>query len=316
MRHLIYNLGDAMFKPFTIFLLLAFMACKQKHQQAAAIAKTDTITPVMDTVIAPYTAADHLQDSLEWRHTLDSFYAIKPQAIFITDNKTEAFRKLIAAAFDTSGVAITPIKFSDTLITTYDREQNPVSERHIYKSKRFTVEVADRNVNEFAPKKILVNGQKLRPGIEMDTSLFYEEYFNLFELDAWDCAIMKFGNKEYLFLRGGIEKCNGNACGVNYYILYDPAIKKALLLQQYRSDFIAGYDQKNKTPLFLDIRGANEYNNLFQCFMMDGKAYRLNSNCKAKPVTDQAGKQLHFTAYSKDDPDTIKLIAGNLPVNK
>jgi hypothetical protein len=313
MRHLIYNLGDAMFKPFTIFLLLAFMACKQKHQPAAAIAKTDTIT-AMDTAIAPYTAADQLQDSLEWRHSIDSFYAIQPQTVFITDNKTQADRKLIAAAIDTSGVTITPIQFSDTAIRTYDKEGNAVSERSIYKSKRFTVQVFDPNIEEFAPKKIYVNGQELRAGIEMDTSLYYDEYFYHFELYYDECAIMKFGNKDYLFLHGYISNCSGMACGVNFYILYDPVIRKALLLQQFRSEFIAGYDQKNKTPLFIDMSGS--YNDLFQCFIRAGIVYRLNHNCKVKPVTDEAGKPLHFTAWSKDDYDTVKLIAGNLPVNK
>jgi hypothetical protein len=305
-----------MHKPFTIFLLLAFMACKQKKQPATAIAKTDTITAVMDTAVVPYTAADHMQDSLERRHTRDSFYAIQPQAVFITDKKSQAFRKLIAAAIDTSGVTITPIQFSDTTIRTFDKEENLVSVRNIYKSNRFTVQVFDRNVEQFIPKKISVNGHELRAGIEIDTSLYYDKYFYHFDLSNEECAIIKFGNKDYLFLTGGIGNCNGMACGVNFYILYDPVIRKGMLLQQFRSEFIAGYDKKTKTPLFVDMSGANEYNDLLQCFMIEGKIYRLNGNCKAKPVTDKAGKQLYFTAYSKDDPDTVKLIAGNLPVNK
>ena len=311
MRHLIYNLGDAMFKPFTIFLLLAFVACKQKKQPAAA-----TVPPLTDTAIMPANRMLPHEDSVWRQHQRDSFYAIQPQAVFITDKKSQAVRKLIAAAIDTSGVTVIPIKFSDTTIRTYDKEENLVSLRHVYKSNWFTVQVFDRNVEKFIPKKISVNGQELRAGIEIDTALYYDEYFYHFDLNYEECAIMKFGNKDYLFLAGGIGNCNGRACGVSFYILYDPVIRKGMLLQQFRSEFIAGYDQKNKTPLFIDIRGANEYNNLFQCFMMGGKVYRLNSNCKAKPVTDKSGKQLHFTAWSKDDPDTIKLITGNLPVNK
>jgi len=309
MRHLIYNLGDAMFKPFTIFLLLAIMACKQKKQPTAA-----TVQPLTDTAIVPYTAANHLQDSIRLQHERDSFYVIQPQAVFITDKRTEAFRKLIAAAIDTSGVTITPIQFSDTAIRTYDKDGNAVSERSIYKSKRFTVQVFNPNIEEFAPKKIFINGHELRAGIEMDTSVYYDEYFYHFDLYNDECAIMKFGNKDYLFLSGYISNCSGMACGVNFYILYDPVIRKAFLLQQFRSEFIAGYDQKNKTPLFIDMTGS--YNELFQCFMWAGKVYRLNHNCRAKPVTDKVGKPLHLTAYSKVDYDTVKLIAGNLPVNK
>jgi hypothetical protein len=74
--------------------------------------------------------------------------------------------------------------------------------------------------------------------------------------------------------------------------------------------------QNNKTPLFIEMSDDNEYNYLLECFIIEGKAYRIDANCKAKPVTDKTGKQLHFTAWSKDDPDTVKLIAGNLPVNK
>lgn len=302
-------LDTIMHKPFTILLLLAFMACKQKKQPAAVI-----VQPLTDTAVAPFNRMHSYEDPNWIQHQQDSFYAIKPQAVFITDNKTEAFRKLIAAAIDTSGVTITPIQFSDTAIRTYDKEGNAVSERSIYKNKQFTVQVFDPNLEEFAPKKIYINGQELRAGIEMDTSVYYDEYFYHFDLYNDECAIMKFGNKDYLFLSGYISNCSGMACGVNFYILYDPVIRKAFLLQQFRSEFIAGYDQKNKTPLFIDMSGS--YNELLQCFIRAGKVYRLNHNCKAKQVTNKAGKPLHFTAYSKVDYDTVKLIAGNLPVNK
>jgi hypothetical protein len=224
---------------------------------------------------------------------------------------------VIAAAIDTSGITIKPIKFSDTIINTYDKVGNPVSERHIYKSKRFTIEVADRDLNEFAPNKIIVNGLELRPGIELDTTTYYyDEYFYHFSIYDDRCAIMKFGNKEYLFLTGGIGNCGGKACGVKFFILYDPVIRKATVLQQYRSEFIPGYDPKNKTPLFIDMSSEDEYDYLLKCLMIEGKVFRVDANCKTKPVTDKAGKQLYFTAYSNDNADTVKLIAGNLPVNK
>jgi hypothetical protein len=227
MRHLIYNLGDAMFKHPAIFLLLAFIACKQKKQSTAA-----TVPPLTDTAIMPVNRMLPYEDPIWRQHQRDSFYAIQPQAVFITDKKSQALRKLIAAAIDTGGVTIRPIKFADTIINTYDKAGNPVSERHIYKSKRFTIEVTDRDLNEFAPNKIIVNGLELRPGIELDTTIYYyDEYFYHFTLYDDRCAIMKFGNKDYLFLTGGIGNCTGMACGVQFFILYDPVIRKAMVLE-------------------------------------------------------------------------------------
>ena len=171
--------------------------------------------------------------------------------------------------------------------------------------------------SKFSPKKISINGRELRPGIGIDTSLHYDDFFYHFGLAEDACAIMKFGAKEYLFLTGYISQCNGSGCGISFYMLYDPVVKKAMLLKQFRSEFIAGYDKKNNTPLFIDMEERDEFNYLYQCFINSDKVYRLDGRCNIKPVTDSKGEQLHFTAFFTDSGiDTVKLIAGNLPIKK
>lgn len=297
-----------MHRSVTIFLLLAFIACKQRNHSAAS-----TQPGLVDTIIAPITS-DLLPDSLRHQYIIDSFFAVQPKAVFITDEKGESTRKLIATAIDTSGVTKTPIIFTDTTLTTFDAEQSPLAERHIYKSERFTVEVANKHVNKFGAKDIIINGQPIRAGIELDTSLGYSESFYRFILMHNDCALMKFGNKEYLFLQGGIEKCTGNAWGVFYYILYDPEIKKAMLFSQFRIYFFAGYDKTTNSPTFLDMSGSQEYHFFCECFLTMGRVFKLGTGCKPKPVTDNAGKQLNFVAYSPNSADTLLLVEGNLPV--
>jgi hypothetical protein len=116
---------------------------------------------------------------------------------------------------------------------------------------------------------------------------------------------------EYLLLVGGTERCNGMGCGTRFYLLYDPVIKKAMIMQQFRSDLIAGYDKKNKTPLFIDVANNYTQHGEYQCFLISGKVYQFNHAGKAKPVCDKAGKQIEFTAWSKDFDHRIHLIKGN-----
>ena len=139
MRCLIFNLGNAMYKTLTVFLLLAFTACKQKNQPAASIAKTDTIFPVMDTAIAPFTEADLVRDSLERKHKLDSFNAIKPIITYTHDANHEALDKLIADVIDTTGVTTTPLAFADTVIYKRNKDDDMIYKRQVLKNNRFTV---------------------------------------------------------------------------------------------------------------------------------------------------------------------------------
>lgn len=314
MRHLIYNLGDAMFKTLTIVLVLACVACKEKKQSVdASIAKTDTIIPATDTTATPYVVPDFLKDSLDWQHHMDSFYAIKPIISYSPDKNGDSYKKLIADVIDTTGVTTTPLAFSDTTIIKWNKRGDEIiSEQQVLKNKRFTVEVFNLgNGSKNTPRKITINGNTLRKGIELDTSLSGEQYETLITIDHTACSLLTCGTKEYLLLSGHIERCNGMSCGVSYYLLYDPAINKGMVLEQFRSEFFTGYDKKNNTPVFINMKPYNEHSIEYQCYITAGQVYRLNQNGKIKPVTNKQGKPIDFTAWCKDETSPLHVIKGN-----
>ncbi|MET3887519.1 hypothetical protein ABIE54_006408 [Chitinophagaceae bacterium OAS944] len=309
---LISNLGNAMYKPFAILLLLAFIACKPKNKPAASTAKTDTIIPLRDTAILPYTAPDHLRDSLEWRHKLDSFYAIKPIAIYAPAKHGYYYNTLVADVIDTASVTTTPLVFADTTITKLDKKgDNIIYQQHILKNNRFKVEVIATGKNLEDRRQIIINGHKLRYGIELDISLSGTQFADRIDIDPTECSLMTFGTKEYLFLKGYIEMCTGMACGVSYYLLYDPAIKKAMILEQFRCDFNKGYDKKNNTLVFIDMNSFNEHMPEYQCYMTTGKLYRFTHTGKIKPVYDKTGKPISFTAWCRNLDSPVYVIKGN-----
>ncbi|MFT3822911.1 MAG: hypothetical protein QM731_03285 [Chitinophagaceae bacterium] len=299
-------------KLLFIFLAIAAVACKHKQQPA-----TDSSAVLLDTVTRPsYSEKDRVRDSSNRRHAIDSFYAIKPRAVFRGDEKTDGFYSMVAALIDTVNVTKTPLSFSDTTIYTYNKKQQPVSRRDVYKSNRFVIELLDPDVEGGTAKQLFINGRKLRAGIEVDTSVSGASYTKMLGINADDCRLMKIGNKEYLFIAGEIDNCNGMGCGVRYYILYDPRIHKAMLLQQFRADFVVGYDGQYKTPVFFDLASQDELNGYFQCFLSSGTLHRFDAAGKIKPVTDPMGKQYSFNAYSKDGVDSFMLVSANLPVSK
>ena len=301
-----------MYKPFTILLLLAFIACKPKNKPTASTAKTDNIMPVRDTAITPYTAVDLLRDSLERKHKLDSFNAIKPIITYTYDTNHEPLDKLIADVIDTTGVTTTALAFSDTTIQKWSKEGNLIYHRQLLKNSRFAIELVDTGPNN--QREIIINGYTLRKGSVLDTSVSGAEYIDYIEIRSSQCALLKFGGKEYLLLVAGLENCNGLGCGVSYYLLYDPVIKKAMILQQFRSDFYAGYDKKSKTPVFINMENY-EHNGLYQCFLTSGNVYQFNHDGKVKPLCDKAGKQIEFTAYAKNFDSPLHVIKGNFERN-
>jgi hypothetical protein len=293
-------------------LVTTALACRPKKQPAVSVVKNDTTRVALDTVI-PNTGWDPVKDSIHTKRQRDSFYAILPIKVFGTDEKGDAYKKMIAAMIDTGGISKTPLTFSDTSIYAYDKDQIPVKRRYIYRNKRFVVEVYDRNLY-YGPKELYINGRKLKAGREIDTSLSGTFYIDNIDLNPHEFAIFKFGNKEYLYLSGNIEKCNGSGCGVSYYILYDPVIRKGMLLQQFRSEFIVGFDSKANTPVFLNmLEGPSGYNTMCDCFLYSASLYRFNRSGKIQAVKNNTGKQYYFDGYYKNESDSIFLIEGNLP---
>lgn len=298
--------------PLLLCLILATIACNYKPQPVIANISTDTIIPAADTAFNPYTDADRIKDSLQFIHKRDSFLAIKPLAI-LTSKKEDLIDKLIATVIDTNGVTRIPLSFSDTTITKYDKDDMPVSRRQILKNNRFFIEVFYREDDVYKPGKLFINGRPFRAGIEIDTSVSGSFYADNIEIDGEDCAILKFGAKEYLLLSGGMSNCNGSACGVKYYLLYDPVIRKAMLLQQFRGIFITGYDKKTNSPVFIDMYVSLEKEPYFNVFKFAGKVYRFDHTGKIKRMMDASGKQHYFSGYSTYYYDSLIVVNGNWP---
>lgn len=296
-------------------MVIFAVACKHKRQSTVAATNNDTAFAAADTAVIrnPYTEADRIRDSLERLHLIDSLYSIKPLAIYRPGGDKEALDALLTNFIDAGGVVRIPIVFTDTIIYKYNKQEESVSQRQISRSKRFVIEIAysyeDDEVREF-----LINGYKLRAGIEVDTSLSGSFYAETISLNSSESCLMKFGNREYLFLSGGIDGCNGMGCGVCFYLLYDLNSRKAMLLQQYRSEFFVGYDKKSNSPVFFDMGENGSPNHLFGCFFFSGKAYRLDKTNRIKPFTGKDRKQVEFDAYSKDGVDSLILTSATFPV--
>lgn len=291
-----------------IYCLIATFSCNGPDQST----KNTDFWGTKDTIITPsYALNDYIADSLEKKRKQDSLYAIKPIAVFTSTAKAEAYANLIYHFIDTTGVTQIPFNFSSQTIYTYNKNQEPVARTRIYRSKRFVIKIFSPSVSEYLPQKLYINGREMRAGIEIDTSLSGSFYIDNIDLNPEECKLMIFGNRELLFLHGGIEKCVGSSCGVNYYILFDPLLQKAVLLQQFRSTFVAGYDAKNKVPVIL-IQ-SNDLNFFYNIFIAAGKVYYLDRFGKIQSSVDNRNQQYYFNAYSPDGIDTMILTEGNIP---
>jgi hypothetical protein len=296
-------------------LVIATTACLHKPKLAAINNAINASTlPLSDTVYNSYSKKDRLNDSLQSVHERDSFFAIKPLARFYSNKKGEAFNKLIASMIDTTGVTKTPLHFTDTTLYGFNRKDNSTSSYQACRSKGFVIEVFSSDASPYHPNRLFINGHECRPGIELDTSLSGTDYANNIAINADDCMMMKFGAKEYLHISASIYNCNGNGCGVRYYILYDPLARKGMVLEQYRTGFITGYDKTTNAPVFINMYENLEDRPPFGGIMFSGRVYRLNRFNRIQRKLDRKGKQFYFRAYAKNHDDSLAIFEGNLPL--
>ena len=298
-----------------VCLVMATSACLHKPQPVIPNNTNDSIQPLVDSILFPnpYTETVRIKDSLQLAHERDSFMAIKPLTIFHSDEKGDALDKMIAAMIDTTGFIKTPLLLSDTTIYKYAKNHDLISSRQICKNTQFVIEIRSREIEPYGPRRLYINGHELRPGIELDTSLSGSAYSDNIEMETSYCTLMKFGAKEYLQLTTSINRCNGMGCGVRYYILYDPILRKGMLLEQFRSDFYTGYDKKTHSPVFIDLYQSWETQPYAGGIMFSGKIHRLNRSNHIQRMLDKTGKQFYFRAHSKNFDDTITIFEGNLP---
>lgn len=308
----------ATMKPYLLlFIPLAWLACKNRSAAPTSATARDS-TVLYDTAYLPFNQDSiRIAGSIERAHVLDSFHAVKPLAVFRWEGDHDPFYKMIQPVVDTQLLVRMLIPFSGTTIYKYNKEQMPLSCRHVYKSKGLVVEVRNPDFERYSrPYTIHVNGRLLRMGIEIDTALSSPEYVDAFDLSPDECYYLAAGNRKLLLLTGGIDKCNGTGCGVSFYIVYDLVKHKGFLLQQFRSDFVAGIDRRTGDLIFFNMDDRHDYNYLYQGFFESGKAFVFDRQNRISPYRDSLGVQYHFNAFCGGESDSLRLLSGNLPLKK
>jgi hypothetical protein len=296
----------------TIWLaLLVTSACRQPNKPSAGVLPgTDTpIVPAFDTAIGVAVPYDRVADSLRTAHLRDSFYARPAVRRFTTDAQGNALLKLAAWCTDTQQVYRSPLLFTETEDRLYNKEQQPIRIKHTYHHPAYTITLTDSRPDEYHTRKITINGKPVRPGIELDVSLMNEEWISYLSLDHSSFTSMRIGGQNWLLLEGGIEKCNGLACGVRYFILYNRFLNRGVAVQQFRTALlIIGYNKTARLPELVVLDDA-DYNAFLQVENCSGTLYTITSWGKIKPVRDRQAKPRRFAGYYPyDDKDTSEYI--------
>jgi hypothetical protein len=295
----------------TPWLLLLFVpACLQPDKPSANILPvTDTaIVPAMDSAIGaiPY---DRVADSLRTVHLRDSFYAHPVVKRFVTDVQGNALLKLAAWCTDTLPVHRTTLVFTEKEDRLYNKEQLPVQIKYTYRHPAYTITLTNNRPDEYHTRNITINGKPVRPGIELDVSLMDGDWINNLSLDRYSFTSLNIGGQNWLLLEGGIEKCNGIGCGVRYFILYDPLLKRGVAVQQFRMAFlIIGYNKTSKRPELVIMDDA-DYNAWMQLLNCSGTLYTITPQAKIKAIKDRHALPRNFVGYYPyNDKDTSEYI--------
>ena len=300
--------------PFFILLIsIASCASKKDPDKKTQLRIADSITPIFDTALVARPVYNPGLDSANSKHQRDSFYAIRPAYLFISTGNKAGFDKLIASAIDTSAVVSSKFNFISTEKYTYDKDSMPVSRTITYSTKNYKIKIIDKDLSDFQLRRIFINGKPLQWGSDIDLSLAGSNIIYAIELSPEDFRIIKFREKEFLYLEGYMEKCNGKGCRVTYHLLYDPELNKAVALEQYMATgFYMGKFNSNNQLGFL-VFDDYDYNDLYQNFTVAAKAYTFSGNGKVVPARNAKGKQYYFDGYSIDDPDSICILKANFP---
>lgn len=272
-------------------------ACKPSPKPSAA-PMTDTVivTPVMDSgiVAEPH---DRVADSLRIVCLRDSFYAQAPVVRFADEKGNDALLQLAAWCTDTLPVRSTALQFSEKEDQQFNKVQVPTQINYTYRNPRYTVTLTDNHPEEYALRELAVNGKRLRPGIELDTSLIGQEWLSHLSLDASSFAAIEINRQPWLLMEGGIEKCNGMGCGVRYFILYNPLQNRGIALRQFRMQrLVLGFDKVNQQPMVVAMDDA-DFNYLLQYENCSGALYAINQQGRLQAAKDKHGKPKRFEGY-------------------
>ena len=297
--------------PIFIYIIL-FASCHSNNNHKKAPLTADTVSPLYDTAIYPLQYSS-CPDSVLLKHQRDSFYAIKPAYLFTSTANASAFNKLIAAAIDTTAAIHSRIDFTMVESYTYDKDSMPLSRTVTYSGKDYKIQVLTTDLEEYKQKLIFINNRRLKWGADIDTSLTGTDISYTIELSPADFSLLEFNGKKFLYIQGGIEKCNGNGCGVSYHLIYDLQLHKAVALQQYRTrEFYMGKLSSGKQLAFL-VFADHDFNYLYQHFTVSAKTYLFSNNGKILAAKYSRNKQYYFDGYSTGDPDRISILTANFP---
>jgi hypothetical protein len=288
----------------TLWLVLFIVsACQQPLKPSAGVLpNTDTAS----IVAAPY---DRVADSLRTVHLQDSFYAHPTVNRFVTDVQGNALLKLAAWCTDTLPVHRTTLVFTEKEDRLYNKEQLPIQIKYTYNNPAYTITLTDNRPYEYYSRKITINGKPIRAGIELDVSLMNGDWINNLSLDRYRFTSLNIAGQNWLLLEGGIEKCNGSACGVRYFILYNPLHNRGIVMKQFRMALlIIGYNKTTAQPELLAMDDA-DYNALLNLEYCSGMLYTITPQGKIKAIKDPTGLPRKFEGYFPyNDKDTSESI--------
>lgn len=272
-------------------------ACKQSSKPPAApVVNTAIVIPAVDSAIVtePY---DRVADSLRILHLRDSFYAQAPLLRFGNEKESDALLQLADWCTDTLPVRRTPLQFTEKEETGYNKAQDPTQIKYTYRNPRYTVTLTDTHPYEYSLRQLTVNGNRLRPGIELDTALIGKEWLSHIALDASSFTAIEINKRPWLLMEGGIEKCNGIGCGTRYFILYNPLQNRGVVVRQFRMALlIVGFNKTNQRPELVAMEDA-DFNYLLQHENCSGALYTINQQGKLQAVKDKYGKPKSFEGY-------------------
>lgn len=298
-------------KWLLIFLLPVLFSCTHRSVRENTIATPGNAA--IDTAVGPVDY-EHFYEFVLTNKTRDSFLSIKPIYTFREDKSSLPEDQVVAMFIDTAGLEQLPVIFTEKEDRKYDKEQMPVKQTMTYKGGPFTVKVITDKFEEPAPKRIFINGRRLLPGKNIDTTLISNNFIEWLELYPDQLHILKYKHRMLLYMKGTIEKCNGTGCGVNYHFLYDPVLHKAMGVEDYRvSNFYTGITPGTNEINFLRFEPF-EYNSLYNIIPFSAQLYSFSGKGKVSPVKNVKGEHCYFDGYMKNGSADIRIIKAALPL--
>jgi hypothetical protein len=283
----------AMKLSFFLFLVIVIAGCDSPlGKDAAEVQPENHLQP-------------HAIDSLISKREQDRFYAIRPARKFAGKDNNESFAQMIAAMIDTTHVIRAAEKFTAEWLHDYGKDSTMINQRAIFTNESYEIKVTTSDKERI--RRIFINGRELIPGKNLDVSLA-DEWWNIsLEVSPDEFKTIKIGGKAYLLIKGDVYMSTG---GRIYYLLYDRSIHSGILIEQSNTDFIAGYDKKIQSPVFVRTERAR-YESSLKAFMLEGRCYRLDASGKVKKYTDLKGKQYYYNGYGTGRDDTLRVIDGH-----